>query len=64
MRTYWTPERDSAYRLCEQALQIDPENVLALSHTDCVMLSRDSPPLPRGQATALRIVRPSPAIRA
>jgi len=32
MRTYWTPERDSAYRLCEQALQIDPENIRALSH--------------------------------
>ena len=30
MRAY-TPERDSAYRLCEQALQIDPENVRALS---------------------------------
>ena len=32
MRTYWTPERDSAYRLCEQALQIDPENIRALTH--------------------------------
>jgi tetratricopeptide (TPR) repeat protein len=31
IRTAWTPERDSAYRLCEQALQIDPENVRALS---------------------------------
>jgi adenylate cyclase len=31
MRTYLTPERDSAYRLCEQALQIDPENIRALS---------------------------------
>jgi adenylate cyclase len=31
MRTYWTSERDSAYRLCEQALQIDPENIRALS---------------------------------
>ena len=27
----YTPERNSAYRLCEQALQIDPENVRALS---------------------------------
>jgi adenylate cyclase len=32
MRGYWMPESDSAYRLCEQALQIDPENVRALSH--------------------------------
>jgi len=32
MRTFWTPERDSAFRLCEQALEIDPENVRALSH--------------------------------
>src|SRR6266849_2764382 len=32
MRKYLTPERDSAYRLCEQALQIDPENVRALTH--------------------------------
>jgi TolB-like protein len=31
MRKYLTPERDSAYRLCEQALQIDPENVRAAS---------------------------------
>jgi class 3 adenylate cyclase/TolB-like protein len=27
----WTRERDSAYSLCEQALQIDPQNVRALS---------------------------------
>jgi adenylate cyclase len=27
----WTRERDSAYSLCEQALQIDPENIRALS---------------------------------
>ena len=32
MRTIWTSERDSAFRLCEQALEIDPENVRALSH--------------------------------
>ena len=32
MRTFWTSERDSAYRLCEQALQIDPQNIRALSH--------------------------------
>jgi adenylate cyclase len=32
IRTYWTPERDAAYRLCEQALQIDPENIRALSY--------------------------------
>jgi len=31
MRVYWTPERDPTYSLCEQALQIDPENVRALS---------------------------------
>ena len=31
MRTIWTPERDSAFRLCEQALEIDPQNVRALS---------------------------------
>jgi adenylate cyclase len=31
-RAVWTPERDSAFRLCEQALEIDPENVRALSH--------------------------------
>jgi adenylate cyclase len=32
MRTFWTSERDSAFRLCEQALEIDPRNVRALSH--------------------------------
>ena len=32
MRTIWTSERDSAFRLCEQALEIDPQNVRALSH--------------------------------
>ena len=32
MRTAWTAERDSAFRLCEQALEIDPQNVRALSH--------------------------------
>ena len=32
MRTVWTSERDSAFRLCEQALEIDPQNVRALSH--------------------------------
>jgi adenylate cyclase len=32
MRTFWTSERDSAFRLCEQALEIDPENVRALSY--------------------------------
>ena len=32
MQTIWTPERDSAFRLCEQALEIDPENVRALSY--------------------------------
>ena len=32
MRTVWTSERDSAFRLCEQALEVDPENVRALSH--------------------------------
>ena len=31
MRMYLTLVLDSAYRLCEQALQIDPENVRALS---------------------------------
>ena len=31
MQTIWTPERDSAFRLCEQALDIDPNNVRALS---------------------------------
>jgi adenylate cyclase len=31
-RAVWTPERDSAFRLCEQALEIDPENVRALSY--------------------------------
>jgi TolB-like protein len=31
MRTLWTSERDSAFRLCEQALEIDPQNVRALS---------------------------------
>ncbi len=31
MHTNWTPERDSAYSLCEQALQTDPENIRALS---------------------------------
>jgi adenylate cyclase len=32
MRTVWTSERDSAFRLCEQALEIDPQNVRALAH--------------------------------
>jgi adenylate cyclase len=32
MQTFWTSERDSAFRLCEQALEIDPRNVRALSH--------------------------------
>jgi adenylate cyclase len=31
MRTVYTPESDTGYRLCEQTLQIDPENVRALS---------------------------------
>ena len=31
MRTVWTSERYSAFRLCEQALEIDPQNVRALS---------------------------------
>jgi adenylate cyclase len=31
MQTMWTPERDSGFRLCEQALDIDPNNVRALS---------------------------------
>jgi adenylate cyclase len=31
MRTFWTSERDFGYRLCEQALEIDPENVRALA---------------------------------
>jgi adenylate cyclase len=30
-RTVYTSESDTAYRLCEQALQIDPENVRALA---------------------------------
>ena len=32
MQTFWTSERDSAFRLCEQALEIDPRNVRALSY--------------------------------
>jgi adenylate cyclase len=32
MQTLWASERDSAFRLCEQALEIDPENVRALSY--------------------------------
>jgi tetratricopeptide (TPR) repeat protein len=31
MQTVWTQERDSGLRLCEQALDIDPNNVRALS---------------------------------
>jgi adenylate cyclase len=31
VRTFWTSESDAAFRLCEQALQIDLENVRALS---------------------------------
>jgi tetratricopeptide (TPR) repeat protein len=42
MRTYWTPEQDSAYRLCEQALQIDPENVRALSYLSFKFIHRAS----------------------
>jgi tetratricopeptide (TPR) repeat protein len=40
MRTYWTPERDSAYRLCEQALEIDPENIRALSYLSFKFIHR------------------------
>ena len=40
MRVLWTSERDSAFRLCEQALQIDPENVRALSHLSLKFSSR------------------------
>jgi adenylate cyclase len=32
MQTLWASEHDSAFRLCEQALEIDPENVRALSY--------------------------------
>jgi adenylate cyclase len=32
MRKLYTPESDTGYHLCEQALQIDPENIRALSH--------------------------------
>jgi adenylate cyclase len=32
IQTFWASERDSAFRLCEQALEIDPENVRALAH--------------------------------
>jgi class 3 adenylate cyclase/TolB-like protein/Flp pilus assembly protein TadD len=32
IRTIWTPERDASFRLCERALEIDPENARALSH--------------------------------
>ncbi|MEH2544500.1 adenylate cyclase [Bradyrhizobium sp. AZCC 2262] len=32
MQAPWVSERDSAFRLCEQALEIDPENVRALAH--------------------------------
>jgi tetratricopeptide (TPR) repeat protein len=42
MRTYWTPEDDSAYRLCEQALQIDPENIRALSYLSFKFIHRAS----------------------
>jgi adenylate cyclase len=31
MQSIWTSERDSGFRLCEQALDIDPNNVRALS---------------------------------
>jgi class 3 adenylate cyclase/TolB-like protein/Tfp pilus assembly protein PilF len=31
MRTIWTSERGSAFQLCEQALEIDPQNARALS---------------------------------
>jgi adenylate cyclase len=31
MQTVWTSESDSSFRLCEQALEIDPGNVRALS---------------------------------
>ena len=32
IQTFWASERDAAFRLCEQALEIDPENVRALAH--------------------------------
>ena len=40
IRGLWSSERDSAFRLCEQALQIDPENVRALSHLSLKFSSR------------------------
>jgi adenylate cyclase len=40
MRVLWTSESDSAFRLCEQALEIDPENVRALSHLSLKFTTR------------------------
>jgi adenylate cyclase len=40
MQTIWASERDSAFRLCEQALEIDPENVRALSHLTLKLVQR------------------------
>ena len=40
MQTLWASERDSAFRLCEQALEIDPENVRALSHVTFKFIQR------------------------
>jgi class 3 adenylate cyclase/TolB-like protein len=42
MRSYWTPEDDSAYRLCEQALEIDPKNIRALSYLSFKFIHRAS----------------------
>jgi adenylate cyclase len=43
MQTLWTPELDFAFRLCEQALDVDPNNVRALSFLAFKFADRGSP---------------------
>jgi adenylate cyclase len=54
MRTLWTSERDSAFRLCEQALEIDPQNVRALSHLSIKFTQRFYLAVPDPQADLRR----------
>jgi len=42
MHRFWTKERDFAFRLCEQALEVDPQNVRALSHLSLKFITRSA----------------------
>ena len=65
MRTLWTSERDSAFRLCEQALEIDPQNVRALSYLSLKFTLRfylgpDPPDLRRADELASLAIKIDP----